>query len=121
MFKDETFKLENLGTSDTPDLVLEYKTRLKLEMKCEMEYSRFPFDQQTCNILLASMRELGTQRIHLRWNNLGVTWVKEGNSNPAFDIEIEQFNKSELGKLDTYIINIFQFVVKFKFRWQGSS
>ena len=90
---------------------MQYTTRLQLEVKCEMEYSRFPFDRQTCNILLASMRELGSRRIHIRWNNLGVAWVREGNSNPEFNIDVEQFNKSKLGKPDTKIFHIFQLVV----------
>ena len=81
MFKDETFSLVNYGTQDDADLVFTFKTRLMLELNCDMEYSNFPFDIQSCPVLLASMRELGTNKMSVKWKTLQLRWIKKQISN----------------------------------------
>ena len=81
MFKDETFSLVNSGTPDDADLVFTFKTRLMLELSCDMEYSHFPFDTQSCPVLLASMRELGTDKMSVKWKTLQVRWIEKQISN----------------------------------------
>ena len=81
MFKDETFSLVNSGTPDDADLVFTFKTRLMLELSCDMEYSHFPFDTQSCPVLLASMRELGTNKMSVKWKTLQVRWIEKQISN----------------------------------------
>ena len=76
MFLDETFSLLNSGSLEKPDLVFTFKTRLMLELSCDMEYSRFPFDTQTCPVMLVSMRELGTNKMRVMWKTLHVRWIK---------------------------------------------
>ena len=77
MFKDETFSLVNSGTQDDADLVFTFKTRLLLELSCDMEYSLFPFDTQSCPVLLVSMRELGTNKMSVKWKTLQVRWIEK--------------------------------------------
>ena len=77
MFKDETFSLVNYGTADDEDLVFRFKTRLMLELSCDMEYSHFPFDTQSCLVLLASMRELGTTKMSVKWKTEQVRWIEK--------------------------------------------
>ena len=77
MFKDETFSLVNSGTRDDADLVFTFKTRLLLELSCDMEFSLFPFDTQSCPVLLVSMRELGTNKMSVKWKTLQVRWIEK--------------------------------------------
>ena len=84
MFKDETFSLVNYGTQDDADLVFTFKTRLMLELNCDMEYSNFPFDTQSCPVLLASMRELGTNKMSVKWKTLQLRWIKKQISKMVF-------------------------------------
>ena len=77
MFKDETFSLVNSGTRDDADLVFTFKTRLLLELSCDMEYSLFPFDTQSCPVMLVSMRELGTNKMSVKWKTLQVRWIEK--------------------------------------------
>ena len=98
MFLDETFSLLNSGTREKPDLVFTFKTRLMLELSCDMEYSRFPFDTQTCPVMLVSMRELGTNKMSVKWKTLHVKWINSQIREVVlnFDLGITIINSHEL-------------------------
>ena len=101
MFLDETFSLLNSGTRDKPDLVFTFKTRLMLELSCDMEYSRFPFDTQTCPVLLVSMRELGTNKMSVKWKTLHVKWIKSQIREVVLNFDQAIFNSTHMNFFHT--------------------
>ena len=85
---DETFLVSNRSVFSTEDLKLEHTNTIRVEVKCEMEFSQFPFDTQKCKFFMASLRR---QR-HLVWGRTDLEWDQEILDHPDFTVKLEQFD-----------------------------
>ena len=84
---DETFLVSNRSTFSTDYLKLEHTHTIRVEVKCEMEFSQFPFDDQKCKFFMASLR----RQEHLVWSRTELEWDQEMLDHPDFAVRLEQF------------------------------
>ena len=98
---DETFLATNKSLRPGDELTLEHRNTIRVEVKCEMEFSEFPFDDQKCQFLLASVRR---QR-NLVWSKAHLEWSQNKFDHPDFSVEIERFPENFIitNKLNTSV------------------
>ena len=76
-----------------------------------MEFEDFPFDQQTCEVLVTSMR--GQERIV--WNTKAIKWFRGELNHPEFDMDIEQCkDEYSIVENETLAVSGFIFTMKRK-------
>ena len=81
---DETFLASNRSGDE---LKLEHTNTIRVEVKCEMEFAQFPFDDQKCKFFIASVRK----QKHLVWDRASLEWSPVHFDHPDFTVRLEQF------------------------------
>ena len=64
---DEKFIITK--SPSTNSVTLKYFFSTKVSINCDMDFDRYPFDTQTCNFRIRSLKKVQ----NLRWKNLSVT------------------------------------------------
>ena len=82
---------------EKPGIKIFMKQTINVEVNCpEMRFGDFPFDTQTCPVMLVSMRELGTNKMSVKWKTLHVKWIKNQIREVVLNFDPAIFNSHDL-------------------------
>ena len=87
---DERFSA--VRASKGSNIMLMYSHKVKVAVKCNMNFEDFPFDSQTCKFLMKSLR--GQE--NLFWEKASVNWSPSKLFHPEFHVWVDQFNNTSV-------------------------
>ena len=87
---DETFLAVN-RSFESKDIFLEHHNTVRVEVKCDMDFAEFPFDNQMCPFLLISTMS----QSDVIWERAKIQWNREQLGHPDFDLQLETFDQDK--------------------------
>merc|ERR1711892_791007 len=103
---DERFAAVRLTQASNIQLI--YSHKVKVAVKCNMNFEDFPFDSQTCKFLMKSLRG----QDNMFWEKADIQWSPDNLFHPEFHVWVDQFNHTSVRERKKYVpVSGFYFVM----------